>query len=62
MLARTSFGEKCVESIITATNGFIARHLAIWLDTVLQAKELPTRVTDLHASLTNVNANSLAHA
>jgi len=55
MLTCTSLGEEGVESVITATNGFVGWHLTIWLDTVLEAEELPAGVTDLDTSLTDVN-------
>lgn len=41
----TGLGEESVESIVTATDGLVRGHLAIGLDPVLQAVELPARVT-----------------
>jgi hypothetical protein len=35
VLSSTSLREKGVESVVTATDGFVGRHLAIWLDAVL---------------------------
>jgi hypothetical protein len=35
VLASTSLGEEGVESIVTATNGLVRRHLTIGLDSVL---------------------------
>ena len=55
MLTRTSLGEEGVEGIITTTNGFVGWHLTIWLDSVLEAEELPAGVTDLDTSLTDVD-------
>jgi len=51
----TSFTEESVESIITTSNSFIRWHLTVRLDTVLEAKEFPTSITDLDTGLTNVN-------
>lgn len=61
VLAGTSLGEEGVESIITATDGFIGWHLAVRLDSVLEAEEFPAGVTDLNTSLTNVNGDNLSH-
>ena len=55
VLSSSSLGEEGVESIITTTNGFVGWHLTIWLDTVLKAEELPTGVTDLDTSLSDVD-------
>merc|ERR1719183_3348491 len=41
VLARTGLGEEGVERVITTTDGLVARHLAVRLDPVLQAEELP---------------------
>jgi len=41
VLTSTGFGEEGVESVITTTDGFIGWHLTIWLDSVLEAEELP---------------------
>jgi hypothetical protein len=35
--------------------------LSIWLDTVLKAEELPTGVTDLDTSLSDVDRNDFSH-
>jgi len=55
VLAGTSLGEEGVEGIITATDGFVGRHLTIWLDSVLEAEELPAGVTNLDTGLTDVD-------
>jgi len=55
MFASTSFGEEGVEGVITTTDGFIGWHLTVRLDTVLQAVEFPTGITDLDTSLANMN-------
>jgi hypothetical protein len=55
MLTSTSLGEEGVEGIITTTDGFVGWHLTIWLDSVLEAEELPTGVTELDTALTDVD-------
>ena len=55
VLASTSLGEEGVESIVATTDGLVGRHLTVWLDTVLEAEELPAGVTDLDTSLTDVD-------
>merc|ERR1719253_22158 len=46
VLSSSSLGEKGVESVIATTDGLVRRHLAIWLDAVLQAVKFPASVTD----------------
>jgi len=55
VLAGTGLGEKGVERIITTANGLVGRHLAIGLDTVLKAVELPTGIARLDTSLTDMD-------
>ena len=55
VLASTSLGEEGVESIIATTDGLIGWHLTVWLDTVLEAEELPAGVTNLDTGLTDVD-------
>ena len=54
VLAGASLAEEGVERVITAANGLVTGHLAIRLDTVLQAVQLPAGVTDLDTGLSNV--------
>jgi len=61
VLASTSLGEEGVESIITATDGLVRWHLTVWLNTVLEAEELPAGVTDLDTGLTDVDGNDFSH-
>jgi len=51
----TSFREKGVEGIVTTSDGFVGWHLTVWLNTVLEAVELPASVTDLYTGLSNMN-------
>mmetsp|Transcript_20367 Transcript_20367/g.51604 ORF Transcript_20367/g.51604 Transcript_20367/m.51604 type:complete len:489 (-) Transcript_20367:102-1568(-) len=61
VLASTSLGEEGVEGIVTATNGLVGGHLAVRLDAVLQAVELPAGIADLHAGLAQVDGDGLTH-
>jgi len=61
MLACTSLGEKGVEGIVAATNRLVAGHLPIWLNAVLQAKQLPAGITNLDTGLTKVDADDFTH-
>ena len=54
VLDGASLAEEGVERVVTATNGLVTGHLAIRLDTVLQAVQLPAGVTDLDTGLSNV--------
>mmetsp|Transcript_2838 Transcript_2838/g.6222 ORF Transcript_2838/g.6222 Transcript_2838/m.6222 type:complete len:325 (-) Transcript_2838:54-1028(-) len=61
MLASTGLGEEGVEGVITTANGLVRGHLAIGLNAVLQAVELPAGVTNLDTSLADVDGNGLTH-
>jgi len=61
VLSSTSLGEEGVEGIITTTDGLVRWHLSIRLDTVLEAEELPTGITNLDTGLTDVNGNNFSH-
>merc|ERR1719253_1731647 len=47
VLTSTRLGKEGVESIVTTADGLVGGHLAIGLDAVLEAEELPAGVTDL---------------
>ena len=55
VLAGTSLGEEGVESVVTTTDGFIGWHLTVWLDSVLEAEELPACISYLDTGLTDVD-------
>jgi len=55
VLSSTSLGEEGVEGIITTSNSLVGWHLSIRLDAVLEAEELPTGITNLDTSLTDVD-------
>jgi len=61
VFAGTSFREKGVERVVAATNGFVAWHLSIRLDSVLEAVEFPAGVTDLDSGLSDVDRDTLSH-
>ena len=55
MLACTSLTEEGIEGVIATTNCFVAGHLAIRLNSMFQAVQLPAGVTNLHTGLAYVN-------
>ena len=61
VLTGTSLREEGVESVVSTTDGFIGWHLTVWLDSVLEAEELPAGVTDLDTGLTDVDRNDFSH-
>jgi hypothetical protein len=61
VLASTSLGEEGVESVVATTDGLVGRHLAIWLDAVLQAVKLPASVSGLDTALSDVKRDDFAH-
>jgi len=62
VLSGTSFGEKGVEGIVSAANGLVRGHLTIGLNTMLEAEELPARISDLDTTLSEMKAKNLAHS
>ena len=61
VLAGTRLGEERVERVIAAADGLVGGHLAVRLDAVLQAVELPAGVANLDAGLADVDGDDLAH-
>ena len=59
MLASTRLTEG-VEGVISPANGLVTWHLAIGLDAMFQAVELPAGVADLDTSLAHVDGDALA--
>ena len=55
VLSCSGFAEKGVEGIVPASNGLVAWHLAIGLNSMLQAVKFPTRITNLHSGLADMN-------
>ena len=60
MFAGASLAEEGVEGVVATSNGLVAGHLAIRLDAMLQAVELPARVTDLDAGLSYMDGDALS--
>ena len=56
-----SLAEDGVERIIATTDGLVTRHMAIWLDVVLQTGQLPTCVSNLNTSLVEVDAHDFTY-
>merc|ERR1712226_963792 len=56
MIAATSLREEGLEGVVSES--LIRWHLAIRLDTVLQAVELPTGVSNLDSSLSDMNGDT----
>jgi hypothetical protein len=61
MFTSSRFAKKSVERVITSADCFVARHLTIRLNAMLEAEELPASVSNLNASLSEVKAESLTH-
>jgi hypothetical protein len=55
VFAGTGLREEGVEGIVFYTDGLVGGHGSIRLNTMFEAEELPTSVTNLATSLTNVN-------
>ncbi len=58
MFASSSLAEEGVEGVITASDGLVTGHLAIRLDPVLQAVQLPASITDLDTGLSDVDGDT----
>merc|ERR1719504_23213 len=61
VLARARLREEGVEGVVATTDGLVRGHLAVGLDAVLKAVELPAGVTALHAALAHVDRDHLTH-
>ena len=55
MFSSSSLTKESVERIISSSNCLVTGHLAIWLDAMLQAIQLPAGIANLDTSLTNVD-------
>jgi predicted TIM-barrel enzyme len=55
VFAGTGFRKKGVEGIVTTTDGFVGWHLAVRLNTVLEAVKFPAGITHLKTGLADVN-------
>lgn len=55
-----SLREECVERIVTSSDSFVGGHLAVRLDAVFKAVQLPACIANLYTSLAYVNRDALA--
>ncbi len=58
VLPSTSLGEEGVKGIIPSPDGLVRGHLAVGLDAMFQAVELPAGIAHLAASLANVDGDA----
>ena len=61
VLARAGLREEGVEGVVAAADGLVRGHLAVRLDAVLEAVELPARVASLDTGLAKVDRDNLTH-
>jgi len=61
VLAGSGLAEEGVEGVVTTSDGLVRGHLAIGLDAVLQAVQLPAGIAGLHTSLSDVDGDALTH-
>lgn len=60
MLSRAGLAEECVEGVIaTTTNGLATWHVAIRLDAMFQAIQLPACIANLYSCLAHVDRDAL---
>jgi len=58
MLTSSCLAEEGAEGVVATAHGLVGGHMAIGLDSMLQAVKFPAGITDLDASLSNVNRNT----
>merc|ERR1719201_2160716 len=61
MFASTCLAEECVKRIVASTNGLVTRHLAIRLNAMLKAEQLPACITNLNTTLSEMEAKHFTH-
>jgi hypothetical protein len=61
MLTGSGLTEERVKCIVAATDCLVAWHLAIWLDSMLEAEELPTCIANLDPALAEMEAEDFTH-
>ena len=59
MFARAGLAEEGIEGIIAPSDGLVTGHLAVGLDPVLQAVQLPAGIAHLDTGLADMNGNTL---
>ena len=60
MFACPRLAEEGVEGVVSPSDGLVGGHLAVGLDAVLQAVQLPAGIADLYPGLTHVNAQTFS--
>lgn len=58
VFASSSFTEEGVKTVVSSAQNFVGRHLTIRLNSMLQAVEFPTGVSNLDSGLTNVDRDT----
>ena len=61
MLASVCLTEEGVEGVVSSSNSLVTWHLAIRLDAMFQAAELPEGIADLDTTLANMDGDALTH-
>ena len=59
MLASACLTEEGIEGVVSSPNSLVTWHLAIGLNAMFQAVELPAGIADLDTSLANVDGDAL---
>jgi len=59
VLSSTSLGEEGVEGIVSSADSLVGRHLAVRLDSVLEAVKLPAAVSGLDTGLSHMDGDTL---
>jgi len=62
MLASPCLTEEGVEGVVSSPNSLVTWHLAIRLNAMFQAVELPAGIADLDTSLANVDGDALMYS
>merc|ERR1712024_184966 len=61
VFASPGLREEGVEAVVSSADGLVARHLAVRLDAVLHAVELPAGVAHLDSGLADVDGDAFSH-
>ena len=59
MLASSGLREEGVEGVISTSDGLVRGHLAIRLDSMLKAVQLPASITNLYSGLSKMDRDTL---
>ena len=59
MFACPSLAEEGVEGVVSPSDGLVTRHLAVRLDAMLEAIQLPACIANLDTSLAHMDGNAL---